>query len=656
MPESTHEPVRPPHAFPPDRGALEQYLVLYKAYLDRMIQWSEVELLDPRYLHLHEQDMRVGGRYKMWQYLAGFVRQLGDFARRFKKLLFCHSWEAQSRLRPAECKREKFFYYELENVAGSRLREIDFRYVAPDNPGSLIPGPGRMEPIPIEPGLRDLLLRTDWIQTYILGYASEERELRHHVKLVRVSPEAVDKAVAAFVTPDRGGYQFTIFGYQLTDSSVDFTDAERAFLEHVFLVHVMIWNIELRTADLAREYLLAPVERARDAWEKGRRQLDILRTAVQDAISHIETVASVGAAEPPGELILPVDDSLNRELFDEPHKLADFRAQALLKLPSFWEKIKGTGDREVRDIMTEFGIKCGVLDCLRAGDDVAAADRETWSTAIWWAYKLLTRRLMESEPAAVVLGPDQLLLALLKGLATSQGAQEDLTIGVRVTYRGLGFAERDEFCKALKISNPSSPRRLWQRCDWRIAEEPGPRLAFTARWDYPAGGPVPHLVAFLRAGLLRDSDSAGDRAVRLRVPRQSEESAFACSNFLRHLAKLVAELAYPERDDYVRMRAIRLLYEVIREVVGEERRTVARARVELECAGSPLAVQNLRQSLVKRGKGQLNLAWTGLLTALGQDNRGFIDDGRWTPGLALRGEGNDPVVVALTLESERETI
>lgn len=635
--------------------SLQKYLELYDEYLKRMIRWSErLVLTAGEYMHLHEQDIHSGGSYRMWENLAAYVHHLDTYVHRFKKMIFCHSWEKQSHLAANQCKREQFFYYELNNLTAPQLRDSDFHFPLSQEQSARHPsGSWRMDPIPIEPCLGDLLAKVDWFQTYILGYSAETDEFYCHNYLLPATSENIQHAVRAYVDTKVCAYQFTIYGYTLNDKTHLFTDADLAFLRHVFLMHIVAWNFELRSADDARKYLLTPLEKARSAWESGRQQLDLLREAVQEAISHIETVATKGIADSVRSLILPIEPWLNRYLFDEPHKLPNFLAQANTEFPSFWKKVEATHQRDSRALLIDFGKICGVQEYHLAKDNLELAFAETWATGIWFAYKLLTRRLADADRSGL-LGPDQLLLALLTGLAPPRGRERNTKVTVNVTYQGHGCHDAIDFAQTCAIALPTAETPFWPKCAWRIEVVPvETRSAFAAKWQFSSSGDSSPLISYLQAGLMRVEEEPR-MGVLVLVPKPSSEGSNSCGKLLFHLSNLVEEMAYPENSGCVCLTGIDVLYEVFKHA-GRGRQCFARTTIALACEGAIDAIQQLTAGLKGADdEGELGQAWNGLLSCLNQPNRGFKDDGRWAPGLAIREVDSKSINLVVRLESRRE--
>src|SRR5690349_12876811 len=90
----------------------------YSAYIEQEIILSESHLLTPRYLHLHEADIKHAGEYKLQRYVRSFISNLGDLKQYFQSAVFCYSHEEVSGCVPKDCKREDFFYYRAELPTG----------------------------------------------------------------------------------------------------------------------------------------------------------------------------------------------------------------------------------------------------------------------------------------------------------------------------------------------------------------------------------------------------------------------------------------------------------------------------------------------------------------------------------------------------------
>ena len=541
-----------------EHNALDRYLELYWPVLERMIDWSEVRLLRPGYLALHEDDIGIFGEYQLWQYLAAFLTFISDFRTRIRGMVLCYSYEKERTVPPERCRRDEFYYFKYECSSKENEYEIGaHNFVAADKDATRRP-----KPLLISQNLRRLLLACDYIQPYVLRFVSEEKRVVCNKEIFQKSEERIDSLIAEF--QKEGAYQFSIYGYNWQEEHPP-SNVELMVLQQAFVTHILTWNHDLKRAHEMRSLVSESMNAVRTSWgeltEKYRR------------VIHTFSLTREPRALPQ----LPTDEDTSGHLFD-PTIAHDFTDMTPELFDRFCERVE---ERSVDyPELARFLNACGRPQYQRELRNLSQQQKLTWTRGMFLALKLLTRGLDEKD--AKGLWADQVVLAVLRGLTVS--GQHD--VSVHIVYKSCGSAQdaaavagkvKDGFAKLCRIANPDKGTAdPWPICRWKIEDpiEKDGRIWLSATWRYSGeGGELQSgggcLGCFVRDGLLRNvADLFGPREEEqyyLKLPPYLQGRT-SLAALVTHIARCVYVLAFQrahkKEPTHVSLKKVEIVFEV----------------------------------------------------------------------------------------------
>jgi hypothetical protein len=548
-------------------GDFDVYLDLYSPFIDDEIALSEANFLAPQYLHLNEHDIGNVGDYSMKNYLAGFVHSLGVCRESLEQVVFCYSFESSSGLLPQDCTRNQFYAFQLNNPAiGETSAEVSTAIVGYERRET-----GRPDARNIEgsQGLAHVLANSHLVQPYIVGMHKGRFNCIHDIR--PTSDEALTDLISSFKKP--GCYQFSMYAYRFKAEERQRwlqSRTHRAFLEHAFILHILHWNQGLRAAHERASVFGRMLKEVRHDWDAAKTQAELV-------FDKLGTVVSKGTRALNPDSILPLPTSaLNQRdgLFRNSwgHSLGEFPKEKPTKGPSssftqFHQYVRRYSTTEGYRELGDFVEGCGSSSYLSAVKELTAEQRESWERAIFWATKLMSRRVQPDEEGRfgdelLGIGSDQIVLAMLFGLTRAARANVD----VRVSYSGnltnvQGGIEkhRDEFLKGIRVENPTMRNvwKGWSQHAWRWLDN-----NITLEWCPTKSGISP-LHSFILSGLLRSTETLY-KDVLLYVPGEgTPKGKRRYDSFLAKLAQLVELCAKGDSSEgELRLRNLNVKWDV----------------------------------------------------------------------------------------------
>ena len=509
----------------------DAYSKLFDEYLDRAIRWSEAGVLAPFYLHLHENDIGLGGgtEYRHWHYLNGFVSTLEPLIQKFDSAVFCYSLEENSPCTPSDAKRSKFFYYEFETKTKQTKAKRFTR--------GRVDASKRPKEELIRPGLVSALERSDYIQPYILQFdeSGDEGDVVHQSRLIEGSRAAAE-ALANHFADTSGCYQFSIYGYKLKEGA-SLNRVERMLLRQAFINHIHAWNHDLRGINFIHGAFRAKMGDLVT-------QLPLLEERLRESQRQIGTVTaqlsgSLGSRAEIFESVLPVDEGACKRVFLLPHTpLEILRRPALVE--DFFKRVR----TEATFGFTAFGrfIELAGAAKLSALPSILSNSKDAeWGASIFLAAKLLSRELRGAPQNG--MWPDQVIVNILYWLA--QSGRDDIPLSVSYTIGTEEDPTDEQFKKRVLIAPTGSSDELWSSSKWVLQREAN---TATASWTYPVQGATGSFANALeygvRSGLLRAEDKIQRdlHPYTLRLPGK-RPNAQAYQEFLANMGHVVLKFA-----------------------------------------------------------------------------------------------------------------
>jgi hypothetical protein len=534
------------------------YQELYSAYLDEEIRWSEARFLSPQYLHLHEEDIKHAGDYKLHSYVRSFINNLGGLKDKLESIVFCYSFENEAPQTPKNCEQNKFFYYRLQLPRG---RDVDDDDVAPSEGEA-----GRRPPLmDISKELSDVLSGYDVIQPYIIQeVAPGQVKCRHNI-MPTASRSELEELVNAF--KEKGCYQFTIYGYRLTNEAKKHNQLSRAellFLEHAFIMHILNWNFDLRSAHQIRSDALSGITQdTRKEWNKLKTNIDGVLDRIEAMSGLTEQAESLGVL-PAYEYMLHLETGMFRT--DWGHDVSAFDVS---HFEDFVLLTRKPAPANIRRLM-RFVQKCGAHECLvQLENEEKTKENEAWARGIWFATKLLTRRLnnpnLESPEG---IGPDQVALVVIFGLV--HVGLKDVPFAIRFQFQPNEELDENEcydrFLTAVRLRGKDDPKNPWGAPGWSCqSTTDGKQMQID--WQSDSARPAETLKDFVRHGLIRCEEHL-PTGCSLMIPGcQIDPQVF--SRFLTSLMGFLLAAASPSASTRgFRVKAVKLEYNVSE--VGEK--------------------------------------------------------------------------------------
>lgn len=527
------------HADLTGQHKFELYLDLYRQYLDREIGWSEAtSLLTPQYLHLHEEDIGSVGSYSMKAYLAGFVDSLGEECRSaLEQIVFAYSYERESGLEPNNCLRQRFFAFELSNPSQHRqtLKEAIVGF------GSQEVGRPVERSLEGPDGLVNVLRNCHLVQPYILELIKPFKvQCVHNIQDATV--ENIKHLIQTF--KGTGCYQFSIYGYRFKPDSVNVwatSPVHRAFLEHAFVLHVLLWNYGLRSAHEKASVINRTMVELKKEWDHAKTATEQVFAKLNSFIPGSSSIIERDSTLPLPPAAFHVTEGLFRNTWG--HAIGDFPkgstdVESSSSFNEFYIAVRKYATAGYPAVC-EFVNACGATEYLERAPSLTPDQRKSWERGIYAGTKLLTRRIQPDEEGNYGselqgIGPDQVVLALLSGLPHSSKIGPKINVTYKGSIEGTTPEDRPQmFINSLKLTDP-------QKSAWP---------EFTSSWLdnglglswYNHGNDLmnPYLSGFVRSGLIRSTEVLPND-ILLHIPKASRSSQLdRIDRFLANLSRLV---------------------------------------------------------------------------------------------------------------------